>query len=46
MNSAEKMDITRDFFRSKRPCSNGYRWYLKRQEATNDCWMTWFWRVA
>lgn len=35
MNSFEKMDITRDFIRSKRPCSNGYRWYLKRQEAVS-----------
>ncbi len=26
------MDITREFIRSKKPCTAGYRWYLKRQE--------------
>ena len=27
-----RTDISRDFIRAKRPCADGYRWYLKRAE--------------
>ncbi len=30
------VDITRDFIRSKRPCADGYRWYLRRQELGSN----------
>lgn len=31
-----RIDITRDFIRTKRPCSDGYRWFLRRKEASSD----------
>jgi predicted acyltransferase (DUF342 family) len=36
MTAQIRKDITRDFIRSKRPCTDGYRWYLKRQETLSD----------
>ncbi|MFC7411436.1 hypothetical protein [Hydrogenophaga atypica] len=36
MTQLTRKDITRDFIRSKRPCTDGYRWYLKRQETLSD----------
>jgi len=36
MTAHTRQDITRDFIRSKRPCTDGYRWYLKRQERLSD----------
>jgi cytoskeletal protein CcmA (bactofilin family) len=29
-------DITRQFIRAKRPCADGYRWYLRRQEGASN----------
>ena len=29
-------DITRHFIRAKRPCADGYRWYLRRQEGASN----------
>ena len=34
--SALATDITRHFIRAKRPCAEGYRWYLKRQEGASN----------
>lgn len=36
MNATARIDITRDFIRTKRPCADGYRWYLRRKEAVSD----------
>lgn len=36
MTALSRTDITRAFIRSKRPCTEGYRWYLKRQETVSD----------
>lgn len=36
MTAPTRNDITRDFIRSKRPCADGYRWYLRRQETLSD----------
>lgn len=36
VTAATRIDVTRDFIRTKRPCSDGYRWYLRRKEAVSD----------
>jgi len=33
---AAATDITRHFIRAKRPCADGYRWYLRRQEGASN----------
>lgn len=35
-NTAFATDITRQFIRAKRPCADGYRWYLRRQEGASN----------
>ena len=35
-NTAIATDITRQFIRAKRPCADGYRWYLRRQEGASN----------
>ena len=35
-NAAAATDITRHFIRAKRPCADGYRWYLRRQEGASN----------
>ncbi|WP_010457967.1 hypothetical protein [Acidovorax radicis] len=35
-NTAVATDITRQFIRAKRPCADGYRWYLRRQEGASN----------
>lgn len=46
MNSSEKRGIARDFIRSKRPCSNGYRGYQRLPDdlvldgrVADACWL-------
>ncbi len=34
--AATSADITRQFIRAKRPCADGYRWYLRRQEGASN----------
>ena len=34
--AAAASDITRQFIRAKRPCADGYRWYLRRQEGASN----------
>ncbi|OYD47772.1 polymer-forming cytoskeletal protein [Acidovorax kalamii] len=35
-SAAAATDITRHFIRAKRPCADGYRWYLRRQEGASN----------
>ena len=35
-NPSAATDITRHFIRAKRPCADGYRWYLRRQEGASN----------
>ena len=35
-NTSAATDITRHFIRAKRPCADGYRWYLRRQEGASN----------
>lgn len=36
MTLPTRKGITHDFIRSKRPCTDGYRWNLQRQETLSD----------
>ena len=40
-NTAIATDITRQFIRAKRPCADGYRWYLRTPKRMLNAYPAW-----